>query len=80
MSSSSKTADLNLSVFNMIKGINESKTLTEYISCECKCKFDDRKCNPNQNCNNDKCRCECKNLKEHHVCEKYYIWNLVTCS
>ena len=29
-----KTEDLNLSVFNRIKGINESKTLTKYISSE----------------------------------------------
>ena len=28
-----KTEDLNLSVFNMITGINESKTLTKHISC-----------------------------------------------
>ena len=31
-----KTEDLNLNVFNMIKGINESKTLTKHVSCECK--------------------------------------------
>ena len=35
-----KTEYLNLSVFNMITGINESKILTNHISCECKCKFD----------------------------------------
>ena len=34
---------LNLSVFNMITGINESETLTKDISCECKCRFDERK-------------------------------------
>ena len=38
-----KTEDLNLSVFNMITGTNESKTLTNDISCECKCKFDGKK-------------------------------------
>ena len=54
--------DLNLSVFNMITGINESKTLTRHISCECKCKFDGTKCNSNQWWNNDKCRCECKKI------------------
>ena len=42
----SKTEDLNLSVFNMITGINESKTLTKHISC--KCRFDGRKCNSDQ--------------------------------
>ena len=30
-----KTENLNLSVFNMITGINESKTLTKHILCEC---------------------------------------------
>ena len=44
----SKTEDLNLSVFNIITGINESKTLTKYISYKCKCKFDGRKFNSNQ--------------------------------
>ena len=29
----------------MITGINESKTLAKHISCECKCRFDGRKCN-----------------------------------
>ena len=32
-----KTKDLDLSVFNMITGINKSKTLTMHISYECKC-------------------------------------------
>ena len=30
-----KTKDLNLSMFNMITGINGSKTLTRHISCKC---------------------------------------------
>ena len=42
-----ETEDLNLSVFNMITGINELKTLTKHISCECECKFDGTKCNSN---------------------------------
>ena len=35
-----KTEDLNLSMFNMITGVNESKMLTKHISCECKCRLD----------------------------------------
>ena len=31
----SKIEDLNLSVFNMTTGINESETLTKHISCKC---------------------------------------------
>ena len=47
--------DLNLRMFNMITGINESTTLAKQISCEYKYKFDDRKCNSNQKWNNNKC-------------------------
>ena len=38
-----KTENLNLSVYNMITGINESKTLIKYRSCECKLKLDGTK-------------------------------------
>ena len=44
-----ETEDLNATVLNKITGINESKTLTNYISCQCKCKFDGRKRNSNRN-------------------------------
>ena len=38
-----KAVDLNLSVSKIVIGINESKTLTKYILCKCKCRFDGRK-------------------------------------
>ena len=72
-----KTEDLNLSQFNMITGIHELKTLTKDISCECKCKFDGRKCNSNQWWNSNKCLCE---GKKQHIWEKDYIWNPSACS
>ena len=75
-----KTEDLNLSVFNIITGRNESKILSKHVSCECKCKFDGIKCNSNQKWNNDKCWNGCKNPEEHNACEKDYIWNHATCS
>ena len=56
---------LNIHVFNMIAGKNESKTLTNDISRECKCKFVGRKGNSNQKLNNGKCRYEFKN---HNIC------------
>ena len=62
--------DLNLSVFNMITGINESKTLTKHISCECKFKLDGTEINSNPWWNNDKYR---RDGKEHHICEKEYV-------
>ena len=49
----------------MITEINESKTLAKHTSCECKYKFDGRKCNSNQKWNNDKRGCECK---KHSIC------------
>ena len=48
----------------MTTGINESGTLTQHISYECECKFDCRKCNWNEQCNNDKSQCECKTKKK----------------
>ena len=58
-----KTEDLNLSLFNMVIGIKESKTLTKCISSACEGKLNGRKCNSIKKWNNDKCRrCECKNM------------------
>ena len=50
-----KIQDLNLSVFNMITGINNSKISTKHISCQCKCRFDKRKYNSCKWWNNDSC-------------------------
>ena len=68
----------------MITVINESKTLTENISCQSKCKFDGAKWKPNKLWNNNvhvcgivKCQCECK---KYHICEKRLCWNLVICN
>ena len=70
------TEDLNLSVLNMITGINKSKTWAKHTSCKCKCKFDGRKCVSDHWWSNNKCRCESKKL---HVCEKDDIWNSSAC-
>ena len=32
----------------MIIGMNESKTLTKHVSCQCKCELYGRKCNSNE--------------------------------
>ena len=72
-----KSEDLNLSMLNVITEINVLKTLTKHMSCECKWKFDGKKCNSNQKWNNNKCWC---NFKKHHICEKDCIWSPVTCS
>ena len=75
VSAPNKIEDLNLSELKTLK--NELNTLTKDISCECKCKFDERKCNSNQWWNNNRCLCECK---KNHICEKDHIWNPSACS
>ena len=65
-----KIGDSNLSIFNMITGIDESKVVTKDILCECKCRFDGKICNSDQWWNNDKCWYEYKN---RHLCEKYFL-------
>ena len=57
----------------MIAGINELKTLTKRMSCECKCKFDGRQYNSNQKWIDDKCRSKYKTKKKHCVCKKKKI-------
>ena len=65
-----KTGNLNLSVFNMITGINKLETLTKHISCECKYNVDVGM--------TIKSWYACKHLKEHQKMKN--IWNLVTFS
>ena len=69
-----KTKDLNLSVLNMIAGINESKTLTKHISCKCKYIFDGKnviQINGGITINVD---------VSVNVCQKDYFWNPATCN
>ena len=77
LSVSNKTDGLNLNVFNMITGINESKTLTKHISCERNCRFDRRKYSSDQSWNNGNVNVS---VKKHHICEKDYVWNPNTCT
>ena len=59
---------MNLKLFNIIKGMNESKALTKHISSDCRYEFDGRKCNSKQKWNNNKCQCECKKPMRNHLC------------
>ena len=63
---SNKTEDVNVNLFNMITGINESKAL-KYISCNYRRKFNGRESNVNQRGNNNNSRCECKNPLKHRA-------------
>ena len=49
------------------------------ISCECKCKFNGRKCKSDQKENKNKFRCECKNQIKHQCLTRYirYIFGII---
>ena len=64
----------------MITGMNESKTITKHISCNCKCKFHGKKYNLNQKWTKHKSYCECGNPIKHFVCKKDYILNPTACA
>ena len=72
-----KTEKLNLSVFNMIRRISESKKLRKHISCKCKYKFGGTKCNVDPKWNEELCRCQRKNFRKHHVCTNIIVGILV---
>ena len=62
-------------MFNIITGINELKTLTKHISCECKCKFDGKnvvQINGGTTINVD------MSVKNVVYVKKYYVWNPAT--
>lgn len=44
---------MNLKVFDLINEIYELRTIAKYISCECRCEFDGRKCDSKQKLKND---------------------------
>ena len=64
----------------MIKGINESKTITKHISYECRCGVDGRKCSPIQKWNNGKCQFEYKKTISYYLREEDDVWIAGTCA
>ena len=71
-----KTEDLNLSVFNIITGINELKTLTKHLSCECNGNLMEQnviQINGGITINAD------VSVKNIIYVKKEYVWNPSTC-
>ena len=55
-------------VFTRITNKNEAKIIAKNVSCNSKCKFNNKTCNLNKKWNNKTHRCEWKN---HRTCKKY---------
>ena len=52
-----ETKDINTKAFDMITNKNKAEAVTEYNSCDCKCKFNSKICNSNRKWNNKTCQC-----------------------
>ena len=71
--------NLNVKVFNLMSGTNETRHIEWYETCKCECRLDVIVCNNKQRWNNDKCQCECKELIDKWVCDEGFIWNPSNC-
>ena len=54
----------NDEAFNRLTNKNYAKTMTEYISCDFKYKFNSTICNSNQKWNNKTCQCKYKHYRK----------------
>ena len=52
--------NLNVKVFNLMSGTNETRHIKRHETCKCKYRLDESVCNNKQSWNDDKCRCEYK--------------------
>ena len=71
--------NLNVKVFHLVSGPNETRHIEWHETCKCKCIFNSSVCNNKQHWNDDKCRCECKELIDKGECDKGFIWNPSNC-
>ena len=73
--------NMNIKVFNLLSGINETRKIIWYETCKCVCRLTSAVCNNRPEWNENKCKCECKeDLISKLTCDKGYMWNPSTCS
>ena len=65
--------NLNVKVFNLVSGTNETRLVEWHETCKCKCRLNSSVYNNKQRWNDDKCRCECKELIDKDVCDERFI-------
>ena len=71
--------NLNVKLFNVVSGINETRCIECHETCKCKCRFNSSVCNNKQRWNDDKWRCELKELIDKGIWDKAFIWNPSNC-
>ena len=62
--------NLNIKVFNLTSGTNETRCIEWHETCKCECRFNSSVFNNKQRWNDDKCRCGYKELIDKGVCDK----------
>ena len=71
--------NLNVKVFNLVSGTDETKYIKRNEMSKCKCRLNSSVCNNKLRWNDDKCRCECKEFIDKGVCDKGFILNPSNC-
>ena len=71
--------NLNVKVFNLVSGANETRRIEWHKKCKCKCRFNSSVCNIKQRRNDNKCKCDREELIDKGVCDKRFIWNPSNC-
>ena len=71
--------NLNVTVFDLVTGTNETSHIEWHETCKCKCRFNSSVSNNKQCWNDDKCRCEWKELFDKGECDEGFIWNPNNC-
>ena len=59
---SNKVKNMNIKVFNLMSGVNETRFLVQHESCECKCGLDESVCYSKKKWNHNECRYACNEL------------------
>ena len=62
--------NLNVKVFNLMSGTNETRHIQWHETCKCKFRLDTSVRNNKQRWNDDKCRCGCKEVIDKGVCDR----------
>ena len=65
---------LNVKVFNLMLGTNETRFREWHETCRCECRLNAVICNKKQKWSKNKCSCECKELINKGTCDKGFIW------
>ena len=73
-----KVKKMNVKVFNLVSGVNETRFLVQHKSCECTCRLNESVCNLKQKWNHNECRCECKELDDWSSRKNDDMWNRST--